>query len=70
MSQNATLLAIISPPQRLTALSLASGSHVTKAAEKASEARKTVSRWVHHDPAFVAVEFRDTSLNLDAYVSG
>jgi hypothetical protein len=30
------------------------GGSVTKAAQEAGVARETVSRWIHHDPLFIA----------------
>jgi hypothetical protein len=40
--------------QVLAVAALMGGSTVTEAAEKAGVSRETVSRWVHHDPAFIA----------------
>jgi hypothetical protein len=54
MSQNLTLSAVMSATQALALGALASGLTVTKAAEKAGVARETVSRWLHHDPVFIA----------------
>jgi hypothetical protein len=54
MSQNVTLLATISATQALALGALLKGASVTKAANEAGVARETVSRWVHHDPAFSA----------------
>jgi hypothetical protein len=54
MSQNVTLPAKISAAQSLEVETLASGSTVTEAAERAGVARETVSRWVHGDPGFIA----------------
>ncbi len=54
MSQNVTLLAYVSPVQSLAVEALAGGSSVTAAAKVAGVARETVSRWVHHDPVFIA----------------
>ncbi len=54
MSQNVTLSTTISPAQSLALEVLVSGGTVTKAAGKAGVARETVSRWVHHNPAFLA----------------
>jgi hypothetical protein len=54
MSQNVTLLATISATQGLALEALLKGASVTKAANEAGVARETVSRWVHHDPAFLA----------------
>jgi hypothetical protein len=54
MSQNVTLLATISATQTLALEALLKGASVTKTANEAGVARKTVSRWVHHDPAFHA----------------
>jgi hypothetical protein len=63
MSQKVTLSAIISPPQWLAVLSLASETSITKVAEKAGVARETVSRWVHRDPDFVA-ELQNTRAEI------
>ena len=54
MSQNVTLSTTISPAQSLALEVLVSGGTITKAAKEAGVARETVSRWVHHDPAFLA----------------
>ena len=54
MSQNVTPSTMISPAQSVAAQALVSGSTVTEAAKKAGVASETVSRWVHHDPAFLA----------------
>ena len=54
MSQNVTLFTTISPAQSLALGVLVSGGSVTKAAKEAGVARETVSRWVHHDPVFLA----------------
>jgi hypothetical protein len=54
MSQNVTLSTTISPAQWLGLQALVSGGSVTKAANEAGVARETVSRWVHHDPVFLA----------------
>src|SRR3954447_8329206 len=54
MSQNVTLSTTISPAQWLALQALVGGGSVTKAAEQAGVARETVSRWVHHDPVFLA----------------
>jgi hypothetical protein len=54
MSQNVTLSTTISPTQWLALQALVSGGSVTKAAKEAGVARETVSRWVHHDPVFLA----------------
>jgi hypothetical protein len=54
MSQNLTLSTTISPGQWLALQALASGGSITKAATEAGVARETVSRWVHHDPVFLA----------------
>jgi hypothetical protein len=54
MSQNVTLFTTISPAQSLALGVLVSGGSVTKAAKEAGVARETVSRWVHHDPVFIA----------------
>jgi hypothetical protein len=53
MSQNVTLQTI-SPAQSLALGVLVSGGSVTKAAQQAGVARETVSRWLHHDPVFIA----------------
>ncbi len=54
MSQNVTLLATVSPAQALAIEALTGGSSVTAAARAAGVVRETVSRWVHHDPVFIA----------------
>jgi hypothetical protein len=54
MSQNVTLLATISATQALALEALLKGATITKAASEAGVVRETVSRWVHHDPAFAA----------------
>jgi hypothetical protein len=54
MSQNVTLFTTISPAQSLALQTLVSGGSATKAAKEAGVARETVSRWVHHDPVFLA----------------
>jgi hypothetical protein len=54
MSQNVTLSTTISPAQALALQTLVSGGSVTQAAKEAGVARETVSRWVHHDPVFLA----------------
>jgi len=54
MSHNVTLSTTISPAQALALDALVSGGSVTKAATEAGVARETVSRWVHHDPDFLA----------------
>src|SRR3954453_20652910 len=54
MSQNVTLSTTISPAQALALDALVSGGAVTQAAKEAGVARETVSRWVHHDPVFLA----------------
>jgi hypothetical protein len=54
MSQNVTLSAMISPAQWLALQALVSGGSITTAAKEAGVARETVSRWVHHDPVFLA----------------
>jgi hypothetical protein len=54
MSQNVTLLATISATQALALEALLQGESITTAASEAGVARETVSRWVHHDPAFSA----------------
>jgi hypothetical protein len=54
MSHNVTLPEMISPVQAFAIEALASGATVTAAAEAAGVARETVSRWVHHDPVFIA----------------
>jgi hypothetical protein len=53
MSQKVTLQAI-SLAQSAALGILVSGGSVTKAAQKAGVARETVSRWLHHDPVFIA----------------
>jgi hypothetical protein len=53
MSQNVTLQAI-SPAQSAALQILVSGRTVTRAAKEAGVARETVSRWLHHDPVFIA----------------
>ena len=45
---------MISPAQWLALQALVSGGSITKAAKEAGVARETVSRWVHHDPVFLA----------------
>ena len=45
---------MISPAQWLALQALVSGGSITKAATEAGVARETVSRWVHHDPVFLA----------------
>ncbi|MGO9596716.1 MAG: hypothetical protein ACLP7Q_01695 [Isosphaeraceae bacterium] len=65
MSQNVSLPARISPAQALAVAALASGSNITEAAEKAGVARKTVSRWVHGDPDFIA-ELQNTRAEIAA----
>jgi hypothetical protein len=47
-------MASISPAQSLAVAALSSGSSVTAAAQAAGVARETVSRWAHHNPAFIA----------------
>jgi hypothetical protein len=54
MSQKVTLFATISSAQALALGALLKGASVTSAAKEAGVARETVSRWVHHDPAFAA----------------
>ena len=54
MSHSVTLSAMISPVQAFAIEALASGATVTAAAGAAGVARETVSRWVHHDPVFIA----------------
>src|SRR3954447_18561739 len=54
MSQNVTLSTTTSPAQALALQALVSGGSITKAATEAGVARETVSRWVHHDPVFLA----------------
>jgi hypothetical protein len=54
MSQNVTLSTTISPAQALALQVLVGGGSITKAATEAGVARETVSRWVHHDPVFLA----------------
>jgi hypothetical protein len=53
MSQNVTLHTI-SPAQSAALRFLVSGGSVTNAAFQAGVARETVSRWLHHDPVFMA----------------
>jgi hypothetical protein len=53
MSQNVTLH-VISPAQLVALGVLVSGGSVTKGAQQAGVARETVSRWLHHDPVFIA----------------
>jgi hypothetical protein len=53
MSQNVTVTTI-SPAQSLAMGVLVSGGSVTNAALRAGVARETVSRWLHHDPVFIA----------------
>jgi hypothetical protein len=53
MSQKVTL-STISPAQSAALGVLVSGGSVTKAAQQAGVARETVSRWLHHDPLFIA----------------
>jgi hypothetical protein len=53
MSQNVTLQSI-SPAQSSALRFLVSGGSVTNAAQQAGVARETVSRWLHHDPVFIA----------------
>ena len=65
MSHNVTLSAMISPTQLLAVEALAGGSSVTAAAKTAGVARETVSRWVHHDPIFLA-ELHNTRAELAA----
>ena len=62
MSQNVTLSTIISPAQVLALQALVSGGSVTTAAKEAGVARETVSRWVHHDPVFLA-QFTSTRVS-------
>ena len=42
------------PLNALALQALVSGGSITKAATEAGVARETVSRWVHHDPVFLA----------------
>jgi hypothetical protein len=63
MSQNVTLSTTISPVQALALEALVSGGSITKAAKMAGVARETVSRWVHHDPVFLA-ELRNVRAEL------
>jgi hypothetical protein len=65
MLQNVTLSAKISPPQALAVTALVNGSTVTEAAERAGVSRVTVSRWVHHDPEFIA-ELQNTRAEMAA----
>jgi hypothetical protein len=53
MSHNVTV-STISPAQSRALGVLVSGGSVTKAAQQAGVARETVSRWLHHDPVFIA----------------
>jgi hypothetical protein len=53
MSQIVTV-STISPAQSAALRILVSGGSVTKAAQQAGVARETVSRWLHHDPVFIA----------------
>jgi hypothetical protein len=53
MSQKVTIQTI-SPAQSVALRFLVSGGSVTKAAQQAGVARETVSRWLHHDPVFIA----------------
>jgi hypothetical protein len=53
MSHNVTLQTI-SPAQSAALRFLVSGGSVTNAALQAGVARETVSRWLHHDPVFIA----------------
>jgi hypothetical protein len=53
MSQNVTLQTI-SPAQSSALRFLVSGGSVTNSALQAGVARETVSRWLHHDPVFIA----------------
>jgi hypothetical protein len=45
---------MISPAQAVALQTIVGGGSVTKAATEAGVARETVSRWVHHDPVFLA----------------
>jgi hypothetical protein len=63
MSQNLTLSTTISPAQWLAVQALVSGGSITTAAKEAGVARETVSRWVHHDPVFLA-ELQNTRAEL------
>jgi hypothetical protein len=54
MSQNVTVLAVVSAVQSLAVAALAGGATVGAAAGKAGVARETVSRWLHGDPRFIA----------------
>jgi hypothetical protein len=65
MSHSVTLLATITSAQGRVVEALAGGSTVTAAAKAAGVARETVSRWVHHDPAFIA-ELHNTRAELAA----
>jgi hypothetical protein len=53
MSHNVTPQTI-SPAQSAALRFLVSGGSVTNAALQAGVARETVSRWLHHDPVFIA----------------
>jgi hypothetical protein len=63
MSQNVTLSGMISPAQSLAITALVSGWSITKAAKETGVARETVSRWVHHDPVFIA-QFQEVRAEL------
>jgi hypothetical protein len=54
MSQNVTVSTTISPAQLPALQALVSGGSISTAAKEAGVARETVSRWVHHDPIFLA----------------
>ena len=54
MPRNATLPATLTSTQAVAAAALVSGLTVTEAAAKAGVSRETVSKWVHHNPAFIA----------------
>ena len=56
---------LISPAQYHAIEALVSGSSVTAAARAAGVARETVSRWMHHDPAFIA-ELENTRSEIAA----
>lgn len=66
MPRNATLPRI-SSTQSVAIAALVSGSTVTESAEKAGVSRESVSRWVHHDAAFIA-EVQNRRAELTAAV--
>jgi hypothetical protein len=69
MSQNVTVLTTLSSAQWLALRALVSGGSVTKAAKEAGVARETVSRWVHHDPVFLA-EMQNARAELASQTRG